>query len=105
MALIKSIQYKGFTVEYWNIVNVAENKETNKTRIIIVPYVSKNLRLENIANGIHELEMTIDLDGFGDSLNELYVKLKQSNPTPISTANNGTEFYEGNFFANATDDV
>ncbi len=75
MALLKTLQIRGYDVSYWHIAELTYSKRDNITRATLRGYGSKAMREDSIENYFPESSLTYVLDG---RLNEgeIYAALK-----------------------------
>lgn len=77
MAFIKTLKTKGIEASYWIITGYNPNKATNTTAIDMRLYVNKEAREESLEN--HLESVTLFVEGFGLTIEEMYNLAKESN--------------------------
>lgn len=96
MALIKTVNFKGYEPCYWAITTIQDNKIDNKTKVILSLYKDKATRIALPTATITTLEFLVD--GVDMKREELYPILKLTNPVALSEQ-------QAIFFADAIDDL
>ena len=77
MALIKQINYKGTTAEYWNILLSMYNKKANQTTCLLGLYVNQQARQDDINNNLDISEELTRFDFAGNlDYAQIYDNLK-----------------------------
>lgn len=75
MALIKKTNFKGIDAEYWKIITLIEDFITNKTKVIMGLYVSRQARL---INGINFVKReTFEIEDIDLDREQTYEKLRE----------------------------
>jgi hypothetical protein len=74
MALIKEVQYKGFTSNYWKIMKTTEDVIANRTSVRMGLYKDQDARTEGIGNTL--LNQSYDLDGIDKTRASIYSEIK-----------------------------
>lgn len=98
MALIKQKDWKyGLSINYWMIGKQHIDKLCNSTKIEVYGYISKEQRTNNISEYCEVIHQVID--GIGNTLENLYIKLKED-----IIDDEGTVLFES-FFKNSIDDI
>ncbi|MCX6265879.1 MAG: hypothetical protein NTW16_00775 [Bacteroidetes bacterium] len=96
MGLIKSINFKGFLPEYWNITSISDNKATDKTTVIVSLYKDLATRAADPLATIATLEYI--LPGCDLTRADIYPVIKTINPEKLAQA-------PQIFFADAIDET
>lgn len=83
MALIKQVNFKGASANYWVILAYGYAKTSNSTSVVVGLYVNKTKRQEDIKENVLKQKQYTFVGEF--NRNQLYNKVKESVPQKVIT--------------------